>query len=518
MRAAPLVRLCFLATGLQSGLGYLQPTGDSLTTSHVGVWARSHGDLTNNAIRLMEVDGHAEVAGQFSGPADRAAIMDGLRQADMGGGEFIVQLYGSAGRAPRNSFSHFYNPLTKEGFVFPIPSTNGLTLTPDPNLMIRARWEVSIMLGPFPSAIDILDWEYALAVEHMREGERKQAYTHLGRALHILQDVTVPHHATDKPSGLPGTKHTEYEALCEQILVNASQGLIGAVHPEKGGIYCDTCAPEEFVQTAANQSARFIAAATQPGTPEATKVAVVLLAAADKLSAGFLHRFAVQWQQESFAVIKISIERVKMLYKYRKKGSDSEIHALLGSGNERMPDVTAVVVIDGVQRRTSTVRNCNDVRPRELLGSVDVLESSYKTGKMIDCTAVYKEGAVDRIAKPTDDTEVWTFTKRVNDPANAAPVLIQVVVLDDLIDSDDKRVDVAPGEERRNLVFEYNVQTDTVMGTTVEKTGVGMHVLRSKGDKTSPQAAAVTVKVSRTPKPLPTSAPVDAYPGSANAM
>ena len=32
-------------------------------------------------------------------------------------------MYGSAGRAPRNSFTHFYNPLTKEGFVFPIPST-----------------------------------------------------------------------------------------------------------------------------------------------------------------------------------------------------------------------------------------------------------------------------------------------------------------------------------------------------------------------------------------------------------
>ena len=67
-------------------------------------------------------------------------------------------------------------------------------------------------------------------------------------------------------------------------------------------------------------------------------------------------------------------------------------------------------------------------------------------------TAIYKEGAVDRTNKPTADTEVWTFTKRVTDLQNAPPILVQVVILDDLIASDDKRVDVAPGEERRNLV------------------------------------------------------------------
>eukprot|EP01047_Picozoa_sp_COSAG01_P056699 COSAG01_NODE_6459_length_3657_cov_2.202923_7_plen_196_part_00 len=191
------------------------------------------------------------------------------------------------------------------------------------------------------------------------------------------------------------------------------------MHAEKGGIYCDTCAPQEFIETAANQSARFIAAATQPGTPEATKVARVLIGAAGKLSAGLLHRFAAQWSRESFGacsaaprhasralqrsaralgwrgcvrrewsvdlemmsvgaagqsdadggggghvvgmwwvcgcaysavVVKISIERVKMLYKYRKKGEESE-HVLLGAGNERQADVTAVMVIDGVQVR-----------------------------------------------------------------------------------------------------------------------------------------------------------------------
>jgi hypothetical protein len=39
-----------------------------------------------------------------------------------------------------------------------------------------------------------------------------------------------------------------------------------------------------------------------------------------------------------------------------------------------------------------------------------------------------------------------------------------VVVLDDLMEADDKRVDVAPGEERKNLVFEYSIADDAIVG------------------------------------------------------
>jgi len=508
--SAALRLLCMLSGAREGALGYLQPTGDSLSVAHAGVWPRTHGDITNHAIELLAADGHGGVSKALGEPGVRAQLFNGLRQADQGGGEFVLSMYGSAGRAGRNSFSHFYNPLTKEGFVFPVPDTQGLTLSPDPHLMMRARWEVSLMMGPMPSALDMVDWQYANAVAAMRNGD-PAAYAHLGRALHIMQDVTVPHHATDKPSGLPGSKHTEYEAMCEQLLLNVTQGLAENFHPAEGGIYCDTCPPSEFVETAANQSARFIAAATQPGTPQAVSVATVLLAAAEKLTAGFMHRFAAQWKAEPFAVIKISIERVKMLYKYRKKGDEAE-HYLLGSGTERQADVTAVVVVDGVQRRTSTARNCNDVRPRALLGAIDVLERNYKTTDgLVDCAAVYAEGFIDQQQRPTDDTEVWTFTKRITDVASAPPVLMQVVILDDLIVAEDKRVDVAPGAERRNLVFEYNVQADEVVGAmSAERTGPGVHLIRSKGD-TKGASAAVTVRVERTPK-AETSAPVDAYP------
>ena len=104
----------------------------------------------------------------------------------------------------------------------------------------------------------------------------------------------------------------------------------------------------------------------------------------------------------------------------------------------------------------------------------------------------------------------WTFTKRValSGPEAVESVLIQVVVLDDLIEEDDKRygvyvaqaglarmlrgtnfplvttlsslmavgavsrVDVAEGEERRNLVFEYNIAEDAIYGVAEGATSV----------------------------------------------
>ena len=47
----------------------------------------------------------------------------------------------------------------------------------------------------------------------------------------------------------------------------------------------------------------------------------------------------------------------------------------------------------------------------------------------------------------------------------------------------------------------YNVQTDEVVGAmATEKTGSGVHIVKSKGD-TKGSSAAVTVKIERTPVP-----------------
>lgn len=46
---------------------------------------------------------------------------------------------------------------------------------------------------------DVVEWEYAKAVAARRSGDRAAAFTALGRALHLVQGLTVPHHSTDVP-------------------------------------------------------------------------------------------------------------------------------------------------------------------------------------------------------------------------------------------------------------------------------------------------------------------------------
>ena len=56
------------------------------------------------------------------------------------------------------------------------------------------------------------------------------------------------------------------------------------------------------------------------------------------------------------------------------------------------------------------------------------------------------------------------------------------------------------GEERRNLVFEYNVADDKIYGVAEgmwSQTAAGDHLVRSRGD--AGKAAALTVRVERTP-------------------
>ena len=101
----------------------------------------------------------------------------------------------------------------------------------------------------------------------------------------------------------------QYEQLCDEILYNSSQPGATSVHPLSGGIYCDACPPSEFAETAANQSARFLGTARQPEAAQTAAVAGVLLAAADKLGAGLLHRYHAQWEKEEFTVLRISVER-----------------------------------------------------------------------------------------------------------------------------------------------------------------------------------------------------------------
>lgn len=81
----------------------------------------TNADMVRAAVRLMESDGRAAAAELYSTPEDMAGLFDGLRQAHTASGEFEMALYGSIGVPARNAFSQYYNPLTKEGFVYALP-------------------------------------------------------------------------------------------------------------------------------------------------------------------------------------------------------------------------------------------------------------------------------------------------------------------------------------------------------------------------------------------------------------
>lgn len=112
-----------------------------------------HMDLLATSLRLLAADGREPAAEAFSDPHDIAALHDGLRQASTGAGEFAVELYSSVGVAMRNSLSHFYNPETREGLVFPPLDDEAQELNPNPEVLLQARWEISMLQGPHPSAV-----------------------------------------------------------------------------------------------------------------------------------------------------------------------------------------------------------------------------------------------------------------------------------------------------------------------------------------------------------------------------
>lgn len=105
---------------------------------------------------------------------------------------------------------HFYNPETGEGFV-----------------------------GANRSAVDAFEDFYERALNSVQSNDMETAMMHLGRALHFLQDVTVPHHTADA-----GTiAHANYEAFCHENI----EDYIGDITTVEASLYnlllsqdCDT--------------------------------------------------------------------------------------------------------------------------------------------------------------------------------------------------------------------------------------------------------------------------------------
>lgn len=118
------------------------------------------------------------------------------------------------------------------------------------------------------------------AIRNWKEGEREKSFFYIGAAIHLVQDLCVPHHAM----GILFDGHHDYE---DWVKDNYKKYIV-----EKGGIYSQGDSPALWVRSNAEIAVKFFpmvrAGSNLANYHQATSV---LLPRAQKVTAGFLHYF-----------------------------------------------------------------------------------------------------------------------------------------------------------------------------------------------------------------------------------
>ncbi|MGC4047581.1 MAG: zinc dependent phospholipase C family protein [Armatimonas sp.] len=192
----------------------------------------THGRILMASLNVLQGDGKTAVAGACR--ANIQALMNGLMQADTGQGEVTFRIAGfPAATFEPASMSHFYD-VTRGGAGLTLDLGGaGNTLAGLIKVFSGASWQTSTLLGPHPASTDMCEYHYARAVDWMRKGNVGEAYTHLGFAIHYVQDATVPQHVTNQSGATPGSNHVEYETRCDEL----TRPDRGFVHAASGGTY-----------------------------------------------------------------------------------------------------------------------------------------------------------------------------------------------------------------------------------------------------------------------------------------
>lgn len=282
---------------------YGPPDFDQTLTQVVKL--NGHGEIIRQAVDILRVDGHEDMARFFSGYFPR--LYWGAHQADQGGSfEYLGVTLG------RNYFSHFHEASTGKGFYL-----TGMYSTVQ---QISFDWKVSTMRGPHASGADMVNYYYARAVEELRGGSIDSAMEYLGYALHVLADLTVPHHAgnigahQDRLGETIGGKKTTHGAYEDAVDAFLAQNQI--VHASSGGVYHLDWLPGDYAVYAASQSASHLGSVKYQGEANSSsflEVANVMVPLAERFSAGLLRRFFEKWKDEDFTVAVLRIDRVKVL-------------------------------------------------------------------------------------------------------------------------------------------------------------------------------------------------------------
>ncbi|MDA8234518.1 MAG: zinc dependent phospholipase C family protein [Clostridia bacterium] len=193
---------------------------------------QTHNFCNQQAGIILEEDGRPEVAGIMK--LYLPELNRGVHWAD----------------ASWKSSGHFYDPQTKKGY------------------------------GHWSDGSQECRLYYSLAAKHWRRDEPSKAMFYLGAAVHLVQDLCVPHHAR----GLLFDGHQEYEnwaeAHCREFAV------------DKGGNYRTSANSEGWVVANAAISSDLLPRVNQSATEsDYRKATAVLLPLAQRTTAGFMAFF-----------------------------------------------------------------------------------------------------------------------------------------------------------------------------------------------------------------------------------
>lgn len=209
----------------------------------LGSEGSTHQFLMDQAVAILEGDGHVEIARWL-----RGAFLEEMRRGTIRADRTLV-----------DSREHYHDPWTHTG------------------------------LAGFRSAGELATEQFDLAVARWFAGDRVGAGFHLGWAAHMVQDLTVPHHARLTPLNY----HAEYETY---VLANQASAAVvsnGSYEfPTKlPGHFEDEADPSDWVDYSAHRGYdRF--SDVSFGDPNGFRQAMGdLLPAAQRTTAGFVLMF-----------------------------------------------------------------------------------------------------------------------------------------------------------------------------------------------------------------------------------
>ena len=206
-----------------------------------------HEAITAAALACLRNDGRERTALVFQNYL--SDLHRGSYDADYSRGTFMNQTIAS--------MTHFYDPATGRGFL------------------LSRR-----------TAASLCRERYISALRKWRAGDRSGASYDLGWAVHLLQDLTIPHH-TRADTG-PRT-HAEYEAFLDR---EGSAWLA-----TEGGIYADK-EPETWIHGNAAAAAGYWYLFEGRGTPDFATAGRELVPLAVRTTAGMLAGFMARVEGE----------------------------------------------------------------------------------------------------------------------------------------------------------------------------------------------------------------------------